>query len=234
MRNIPLTKNGYSMFEMSSMIQKAIRRSDIPHASYAAAELYPSYRKMMWNRLLTVSAEDCYGIMTKEILALAEADERVNANKPADKASMIFVAKAIILLCMARKNRDADYVACNYLWGNPKLTDEEKMELIDYEEVERLMRSNDLFKVPEYVYDVHTYRGKQRGKTKLDFFVEENKNLQPKQIGLFDEGNFGEFYERSRAAGYRLPENYDRRWREFVADGESDPTHNGKDLKVPE
>ena len=32
------TKNGYNMFEMSSMIQIAIRRCDIPHAAYAANE----------------------------------------------------------------------------------------------------------------------------------------------------------------------------------------------------
>ena len=55
MSQIPLTKNGYSMYEMSSMIQKAIRRCDIPHAAYAAAELYPNFRTMLWNRLLTVS-----------------------------------------------------------------------------------------------------------------------------------------------------------------------------------
>ena len=86
----PRTKNGYSMFEMSSMIQKAIRRCDIPHAAYAAAELYPGYRTLLWNRLLTVSAEDCYGIMTREIMALAQADERLNGKKPADKANMVF------------------------------------------------------------------------------------------------------------------------------------------------
>ena len=106
----PVTKNGYSMFEMSSMIQKAIRRCDIPHAAYAATELYPSYRTMLWNRLLTVSAEDCYGIMTKEIVALSQADERVNAKKSAEKCNMVFLAKAILLLCMARKSRDADYM----------------------------------------------------------------------------------------------------------------------------
>ena len=63
---------------MSSMIQKAIRRCDIPHAAYAANELGGKYRKYLWKRLLTVSAEDCYGIMTKEIVALQQADELLN------------------------------------------------------------------------------------------------------------------------------------------------------------
>lgn len=82
------TPNGYDLFEMSSMIQKAIRRSDIPHAAYAANELAFKYRNYLWKRLLTVSAEDCYGIMTKEIVALQEADKYVNAkNKPGDTKS---------------------------------------------------------------------------------------------------------------------------------------------------
>ena len=190
----PKTKNGYSMFEMSSMIQKAIRRCDIPHAAYAAAELYPSYRTMLWNRLLTVSAEDCYGIMTRE---------------------MVFLAKAVILLCMARKNRDADYVACNYLWGNRRLTEGEVIDLIDSSEVEHLMREEPLFRVPEYVFDVHTYRGKQQGKTRLDFFIEENEALEPRQLSLFDGGSFGEYYRRSQDAGYKLNPAYHQRWKDF-------------------
>ena len=185
----PVTKNGYNMFEMSSMIQKAIRRCDIPHAAYAATELYPGYRTMLWNRLLTVSAEDCYGIMTKEIMVLLQADERVNGKKPAEKCNMVFLAKAIVLLCMARKSRDADYVACNYLWGNRRLSDEEFLDLVDASEVERLMAEEPRFRVPGYVYDVHTYRGKQRGKTQLDFFQEENAALEPKQMSLFEYGS---------------------------------------------
>ena len=46
------TTNGYDLFEMSSMIQKAIRRCDIPHAAYAANELSGKYRKYLWKRLL--------------------------------------------------------------------------------------------------------------------------------------------------------------------------------------
>lgn len=230
----PRTKNGYSMFEMSSMIQKAIRRCDIPHAAYAAAELYPGYRTLLWNRLLTVSAEDCYGIMTREIMALAQADERLNGKKPADKANMVFLAKAVILLCMARKNRDADYVACNYLWGNRRLTEGEVIDLIDSSEVERLMREEPIFRVPAYVFDVHTARGKQQGKTRLDFFIEENEALEPRQMSLFDEGSFGEYYQRSHDAGFRLAPAYDRRWKDYMAGRETDPTHNGKDFPDPE
>ena len=42
-------------------------------------------------------------------------------------------------------------------------------------------------KVPEYALDSHTLKGKRKGKTKADFFREEQKALKPFQPGLFDE-----------------------------------------------
>ena len=131
------TKNGYDLFEMSSMLQKAIRRSDIPHAAYAANELGVKYRKYLWKRLLTISAEDCFGIMTKEIIALKEADEYVNKSAK-NGTNDLFIAKAVILMCMARKNRDADYVACNFMWGDRtlrgKMNGKTKLDMIQDEQ----------------------------------------------------------------------------------------------------
>ena len=150
-----LTKNGYNLFEMSSMIQKAIRRCDIPHAAYAANEMSVKYRAYLWKRLLTVSAEDCYGIMTKEIMALKEADDYVNQRNKPGETNDLFIAKAVVLLCMAKKNRDADYVACNFMWGDQPLSDAEYEAFVDYHEVERL-KAVSQFDVPDYVFDVHT------------------------------------------------------------------------------
>lgn len=158
----------------------------------------------------------------------------MNGKKPAETANTVFLAKAVVLLCMARKNRDADYVACNYLWGNRKLTPEEIVDLIDPSEVERLMREEPMFRVPDYVYDVHTYLGKKRGKTRLDFFIDENEALEPRQMSLFDQGGFGEYYQWSRDAGFRLDPAYDQRWKDYMAGRESDPTHNGKDFPDPD
>ena len=131
---------------------------------------------------------------------------------------------------MARKNRDADYVACNFMWGNKPLTDEERLDLIDYAEVKRLMENEPSFRVPEYVYDKHTYRGKKNGKTTLDFFQEENEALEPRQLSLFDNASYGEYYKRSLESGYEPTPAYDRAWRNFISGKESDPTHNGRDF----
>ncbi len=223
----PVTKNGYSMFEMSSMIQKAIRRCDIPHAAYAANELSVKYRAYLWKRLLTVSAEDCYGIMTKEIVALQQADEYVNRKNKPGETNDLFIAKAVVLLCMARKNRDADYVACNFMWGDRKLTDEEYDQFVDYEIVEKL-KSVDRFDVPGYVNDVHTYKGRRMGKTQMDFFREENEALEPHQMSLFDYGDFGGWYGKKRADGKLSPSD-ERRLARFQSDkGPTDPTDGGK------
>ena len=221
------TKNGYSMYEMSSMIQKAIRRCDIPHAAYAANELSVQYRAYLWRRLLTVSAEDCYGIMTKEIVALQQADQTVNAKNKPGQTNDLFIAKAVILLCMARKNRDADYVACNFMWGDRPLTDKEYDEFVDYDEVERL-KSVTRFDVPDYVFDRHTARGKARGKTTLDFFRDENDALKPHQMNLFDDGDFGAWYNHYAQQPGGLSTRTRVQYPAFAQGKETDPTHNGE------
>ena len=222
----PTTKNGYSMYEMSSMIQKAIRRCDIPHAAYAANELSVKYRAYLWKRLMTVSAEDCYGIMTKEIIALHEADDYVNKKAEPGKTNDLFIAKAVVLLCMARKNRDADYVACNFMWGDRPLTDKEYDEFVDYEIVERL-KYVDNFDVPKYVFDVHTYKGKRAGATVTDFFREENESLEPHQMNLFDDGDFGGWYGHFKSQGQLSPAA-EQRAKVFQAGKKgTDPTHGG-------
>ena len=187
------TTNGYSLFDMSSMLQKAIRRADVFHAAFAAKEMHPRFRKYLWKRLLTVSAEDCYGIMTKEIIALQKADEYVNgAGGKGD--NWIFIAKAVTLLCMARKNRDADYVACVFMCPDHELTPDE----IEEYKWDGLPKS---IAVPEWVYDCHTRKGKMMGKTKLEMLITENAALQPRQLNLFDDGDFGQMVEDDRKHG---------------------------------
>ncbi len=100
-----LTKRGYEFGEVSSAMQKAIRRGDTRLAGYWALELWASgYGNYFWKRLLTVSAEDCWEILTQEVKALHDGYALVNANVPAKQAKgRIFISKAVILLCAAKK-----------------------------------------------------------------------------------------------------------------------------------
>ena len=42
-------------------------------------------------------------------------------------------------------------------------------------------------KLPEFTFDCHTNEGRKRGKTKADFFIDEQAALKPHQPGLFDD-----------------------------------------------
>lgn len=176
------TKHGYDFYEMSSMLQKAIRRGDYQRAGFAANELIDQYRKYLWKRLLIISAEDCYGIITKEIVGLKLADDETGKN------GNIFVSKAICLLCEARKNRDACYVACNYMNDNNLLSLEEIKEECPIDEC-KLQADF----IPDWVFDVHTLKGKMRGKTIEDMIRDEQEALNPKQISMFDNADWGIF-----------------------------------------
>ena len=186
------TTHGYNLYDMSSMLQKAIRRADVYHAAYAASEMHPKFRKYLWKRLYTISAEDCYGIMTKEIVALQQADEYVNG---VSGDNWLFISKAVTLLCMGRKNRDADYVCCNFMCPDRNLTPEEIKEF-DFNELHTKCTP------PDWVYDVHTRKGKIMGKTKIDMFRDEQQALTPLQLNMFDNGDWGQFYEFEKSEGH--------------------------------
>lgn len=92
------TKHGYNMYEVSSMLQKAIRRSIKDDAIFAARELASFNKNLVWHRLKTVSAEDCLDFATSAILT-----------------DNIDIESATLALVNTRKNRDSDYFACNLL-----------------------------------------------------------------------------------------------------------------------
>ena len=173
------TVHGYDFYNVSSCLQKSIRRGDAKLAGYMALELWTSgYVNYLWKRLFTISAEDCYGIITKEIESLWQGYQLVN-EKAKDPKGRIFISKAVIVLCTAKKCRDADHLS-NFIY--------DKQVGINPEELLKEIEScTDYIPLPEYVYDVHTMKGKKMGKTKEQFFKEEYEALKPRQIGLFDD-----------------------------------------------
>ena len=98
-----LTRTGKSFWEITSAMQNSIRKGDYDIASYAFWELLPEYTPYLRKRFLVISAEDCFGIITKEIAALCEIGDEES------------LTRALSLLCMAKKNRDADYFVCNLM-----------------------------------------------------------------------------------------------------------------------
>lgn len=197
-----LTRNGHNMYDMASMLQKSIRRGLVRYAAYAAYELYGNYYTYLWRRLLVISAEDCYGIMTKEIIALKLADDEVNKGKKGYDRDVIFVAKAVTLLCLAKKNRDGCYVACNFMNASELISEEEfqKIGHVNMSEFQNLRLEEE--RIPEWVFDIHTLKGKYKlGKTDLDMTIDEEQALEPHQYSLFDYGDWDEYYKYAIATG---------------------------------
>lgn len=171
------TIRGHALLDVASALQKAIRRADARLSGYWAIELYESgYREYVWRRLLTVSAEDCWGVITHEIEALFRGWQLVHRRKKA--SGRIFVAKAAILLAQARKCRDADHLT-NLIY-DPDRVDPAAIEA-DIAEARAHPET-----IPDYAFDCHTAQGKRLGRTKADFFRDEHNALKPRQRGLFD------------------------------------------------
>jgi replication-associated recombination protein RarA len=166
------TDTGRDFYEVSSLLQKSLRRGDIVLAARAVNELLPRYANYVWNRLMIVSAEDCADMVTGEIVALYDAWLKVTAERKKNDGR-IFFAKAIVILGKSRHSRDADELLC--LVAN-RMPDDVFAEALD--EIEELLTAPaEDFTIPEYVYDVHTRRGKRTGRTKAQFFVDEHEAL---------------------------------------------------------
>ncbi|MBE2180197.1 MAG: hypothetical protein IAE97_06965 [Chthoniobacterales bacterium] len=174
------TIRGYDFGEVSSAMQKAIRRGDTQLAGYWALELWASgFGNYVWKRLLTVSAEDCWGIITQEIKALHDSYAMINANLSGRRArGRIFISKAVILLCAAKKSRDADHLQ-NFVYDEMRGVDPDTL-------ADDLRNAPEYVPIPEYAFDCHTRRGKAAGATKAEFFRAEHAALAPFQPGLFD------------------------------------------------
>lgn len=174
-----MTTQGYELSVVASALQKAIRRGDARTAGYFAIEMFESnYAAYAWRRLLTISAEDCAGAITTEIEALYRSWDLINRQQKG--RGRIFLAKAVILLCRVPKSRDADHLT-NLVY-DVRAIDEAALER-DLEDG----RKAPALDVPDYAYDCHTGKGKRAGKTKRDFFIEEQDALTPRTEGLFDE-----------------------------------------------
>ena len=174
------TKRGYDLSEVASALQKAIRRGDARLAGYWTLEMWHSgFGSYVWRRLLTVSAEDCWGILTQEIKALHDAYEFVNAGKQVrEHRGRIFISKAVILMAAAKKNRDADHLQ-NFVYD--QLAGVDAQQLAD----DLLAAGHE--EIPAYAFDCRTAKGRKKGKTKANFFCEEQQALRPLQSGFFND-----------------------------------------------
>lgn len=165
------TLNGYDMFEVVSAFQKEIRRSNEKNAMYWGVELYNSgFIPYAWKRMIIMSTEDiglAYPNAPVIINALYEQYQKLSEAKGDKKGqNRLPYTQAILFLVRCPKSRHTDW-ALNYYFDSHLFVDTKMMP------------------IPEYALDIHTRRGKQKGKTINDFFNEgsllENHQEQPNE-----------------------------------------------------
>jgi len=166
-------------------------------ACYWAAELYESgLGPHVWNRLVIISAEDCWGTTTQHVEALRQevksleaADKHINKGKDGSKKkplNVLFVLKAAYLLANAYKCRDVDNFYC--LLYVPAAIPEQEL-LADLEASKHVKEP-----IPPEAIDKHTAEGRKRlkalgwsEKTMTEqFILKETKALRPRRKGDFD------------------------------------------------
>lgn len=157
----PTTKNGYKLDEVTSALQKDIRRQNTDSAIFWAMEFLPFFHNYLWKRLTVISAEDIEDpLATQIVLSHRGGFYYVNEKKSKeDYQSFMFILKVVTYLCRAVKTRESDH---SYYW---------------YKEI---LSSGNLPKIPDYALDVHTAEGRKKGMTKKQFFIDEQEGLDPK------------------------------------------------------
>lgn len=144
------TRTGKSFWEVTSAMQNSIRKGDYELAGYCLWELLPQYTPYLRKRLLVISAEDCYGILTKEILPLCEYGSEES------------LTKALALLCAAKKNRDADYFVCNLMYCDQP-SGLEKLDLM--KALSKAIRKRDMINTGRYAAELWELSRKDFWKT---------------------------------------------------------------------
>lgn len=149
------TINGYDFFEVSSALQKSIRRGLEDDALFWTVELSLSnYVEYVWKRLRIISSEDiglANPTISSEIWSLYEL-YREQAKKKDEKhfPERLFLVHAVILLCRSPKSRH-----------------------IDWQTVYAFACHSQRFRpVPDFAFDKHTKKGKKMNRGFAHFFEE--------------------------------------------------------------
>lgn len=163
------------MFLVAGLLERAIIGKDDIRAGYLANELMVRYREFLWKRLIMIAGNLNYQAITTEIVALKKADDMQTGSSP---KSSIFVAKAVTVLLKVVKYGYCGFYANDFPYPVTCLK--------DYD--------NRYMSIPDYVFDCHTHKGKQRGKTKKEFIIAEQSALTPYKEGEYDQCGWDRFF----------------------------------------
>ena len=154
------SRGGFVLDEVSSALQKSIRRGEERQAIFWATELDLSgYGNYAWKRLRIICSEDV-GIAWPEGPAVIRAlyenwqesrKAEPKGTPPERSAAMLFLVHAVVLLARAAKSRLVDNACVVFYAGD------------------RQAMGTD---VPEYAVDHHTARGRRLGRSEATVYEE--------------------------------------------------------------
>jgi len=160
------TTNGLSPFTCVSAVQKAIRRNDEVTAFRFAHEMIHTsraYNTWLCNRLEVMSHEDCDTMAAPMIVPfVATCVEQAKRFWKNGGNSDMFIGSAIRAMCRVPKSREGDHFILNVGYG--------------------VGLQDGPGKVPDYVFDMHTRRGRELGRGVEHFRSEAAKLIQPPPI----------------------------------------------------
>jgi replication-associated recombination protein RarA len=150
------TPRGYDIYELLSALQKDIRRGKEYQAVFWAAELESFNPKTLWNRLRVIASEDIGIANPLAPLIIDVLEKEYNSAKERGNDSYIFLVHAVLFLARSRKSRIVDDLL-NVVYGEIQHEDKK-------------------LPIPDYALDMHTSRGKRKGRS-YDYFFSEGIKL---------------------------------------------------------
>jgi replication-associated recombination protein RarA len=153
------TGSGYDLHELLSALQKCIRRGMEYEAVHFAVELEAfgkSGPTILWNRLKIIACEDIgpANPIMPVLIDLLFRQYQAEKAKLAESSDRLFLVNAVVCLCRSPKSR---------------ITDD--LLNIVYREREQGKR----VPIPDFALDMHTARGRAKGRGIDYFFTEGNK-----------------------------------------------------------
>lgn len=150
------TINDFDFFEVSSAFQKSIRRGIENEAIRWGIELFESnYAKYLWDRMFVIASEDI-GLAEPDfitrLVSMKQSYDYLEKNRPKKVSKRLVLLQAIISMVHAKKSRYIDLCYSVY-WI------EDRKNIANCE-------------IPDYAYDMHTLKGKIKGRGLEHFYKE--------------------------------------------------------------
>ena len=170
-----VTQSGLDFYVCASVFQKSIRRGDEHLALYYGTEFFLSgYDEYVWFRLRVIVSEDIGLVNTNiaaEVNALYDTYLKMKKKKNKHKPEKLQFVHAIMLVVRSKKSRLVDNKLCYYFDHRDKI---------------------DVPEIPDYVYDMHTIKGKimKRGN---DHFYEESAKIENVGVSEKEEYEYRDF-----------------------------------------